>query len=306
MSAIATVIVPGTTANLGSGFDCIGAALTLYNQFRFTAATDTAVPLKISVQGEEAKGLQADKSNLVYRAFCKLYDRIGQPAPPVEIEIKLGVPLSRGLGSSATAIIGGLVGANRLAGNALSVAEIMEIAIAMEGHPDNVVPTLLGNCQLSVKTLDKWEVCAVPWHQAIVPIVAIPDFELSTEAARAVLPTSVSRADAIFNISRMGMLVRGLGEHHPDWLRAALDDALHQPYRQSLIRGYEEVQAAAIAAGAYGMAISGAGPALLALADSAKAKTVAEAMQTAWEREGVRAEALLLALDAEGARIIDN
>lgn len=306
MSAIATVIVPGTTANLGSGFDCIGAALTLYNQFRFTAATDTAAPLKISVQGEEAGGLQANKSNLVYRSFCKLFEHLGQPAPAVEIEIKLGVPLSRGLGSSATAIVGGLVGANRLAGDALSIVEVMELAIAMEGHPDNVVPTLLGNCQLSVKTLDKWEVCSIPWAQDIVPIVAIPDFELSTEAARSVLPTSVTRVAAIFNISRMGMLVRGLEQQHPDWLCAALDDAIHQPYRQGLIRGYREVRVAALAAGAYGMTISGAGPSLLALADTAKAKTVAEAMRKTWEREGVRAETLLLALDREGTRIIDR
>ncbi len=133
-----TVTVPATTANLGPGFDCIGAALTLYNEFKFTRLEEGG--LTIHVTGSEAERVQTDESNLLYQAFLKLYQYIEQTPPSVKMEIQLGVPLARGLGSSATAIVGGLIGANELAGTPLSQLQVMELAIAMEGHPDNVVP----------------------------------------------------------------------------------------------------------------------------------------------------------------------
>lgn len=146
MSAVSSVsvTVPATTANLGPGFDCIGAALTLYNCFGFTSLDAGSAPLSMQVRGEEADKVKTDESNLVYQAFVKFYQYIEQTPPPVQIEIEMAVPLARGLGSSATAIVGGLVGANQLAGGLLSQAEVMALAIAMEGHPDNVVPALLG------------------------------------------------------------------------------------------------------------------------------------------------------------------
>ncbi|PLZ68795.1 homoserine kinase, partial [Fischerella thermalis] len=302
-----SVIVPATTANLGPGFDCIGAALTLYNEFTFTRVDlppyqggETAKVI-ISVTGAEAERVQTDESNLLYQAFVKLYQHLGQTPPPVEIEIKLGVPLARGLGSSATAIVGGLVGANVLAGEPLSQSQVMELAIAMEGHPDNVVPALLGGCRLAATGVEvepprrhrraaasgtverqEWEICEVPWCENIVPVVAIPDFELSTKEARQVLPSQVSRADAIFNTAHLGLLLRGLETGNGDWLRAALQDKLHQPYRKALIKGYDVVNAAAINAGAYGMVISGAGPTLLVLTDTINAEAVAAAMSAAF------------------------
>jgi homoserine kinase len=294
-----TVTVPATTANLGAGFDCIGAALTLYNQFTF-ASSDR---LQIKVTGEEADRVACDRSNLIYTSFLKLYQHIQQTPPNVALEIKLGVPLARGLGSSATAIVGGLVGANQMAGNPLSREEVMELAIAIEGHPDNVVPALIGNCQLSVGETGNWQICNIPWHQDLIPVVAIPHFELSTEEARSVLPKEISRADAIFNIAHMGLLIRALATNREDWLKMALDDKLHQPYRQKLIRGYEAVKAAAIAAGAYGMVISGAGPTLLALTSKEKADSVISAMKTAWQQENITAKVRSLALDSQGAKI---
>jgi homoserine kinase len=296
------VTVPATTANLGAGFDCIGAALTLYNEFKFTLTSEATST--IAVIGEEANKVSTDKSNLLYRSFVKFYDYIQQTPPPVEIEIKLGVPLARGLGSSATAIVGGLVAANQLAGNPLNQSEIINLAIAIEGHPDNVVPALLGNCQLSVGETDNWHICEIPWHRDLVPVVAIPDFELSTEEARSVLPKQISRSDAIFNISRLGLLIRALETNNPDWLTAALEDKLHQPYRQTLIRGYAEVKLAAIAAGAYGMVISGAGPTLLALTKSTRAEIVAAAMGEAWAKIGVTAQVRSLYLDPQGYKLI--
>jgi homoserine kinase len=293
------VTVPATTANLGPGFDCIGAALTLYNRFKFSRLQ---AGFSIAVTGAEAAKVKTDESNLLYQAFLKLYQDLGQTPPAVAIEIELGVPLARGLGSSATAIVGGLVGANQLAGAPLSQTEVMNLAIAMEGHPDNVVPALLGGCRLAASdAASQWQICDVPWQENVVPVVAIPDFELSTAEARRVLPTQVSRADAIFNTAHLGLLLRGLATGNGEWIGAALQDRLHQPYRQALIPGYEAVQNAALAAGAYGMAISGAGPTLLALAESAKAAAVATAMQTAWQQQGIPAETRSLAIDTQGA-----
>ena len=303
-----TVTVPATTANLGPGFDCIGAALTLYNCFRFTSLDAGSALLSMQVRGSEAHKVKTDESNLVYQAFVKFYQHIGQTPPPVQIEIEMAVPLARGLGSSATAIVGGLVGANQLADAPLSQNQVMELAIAMEGHPDNVVPALLGGCRLaatgneppSSQGRQEWEICDIPWNEGVVPIVAIPDFELSTAQARRVLPTQVSRADAIFNTAHLGLLVRGLETGRGEWIKAALQDRLHQPYRQELIRGYEVVRSAAIAAGAYGMAISGAGPTLLALVEAAQATAVAAAMEKAWQQEGIAPVVRSLTIDTQG------
>ncbi|MEG4488415.1 homoserine kinase [Microcoleus sp. D2_18a_B4] len=316
-----TVTVPATTANLGPGFDCIGAALSLYNRFQFSRLEPSATEkLKITVTGKEAAKVKTDDSNLAYLAFVKLYDRLNQSPPPVAIHIDMQVPLARGLGSSATAIIGGLVGANELAGKPLSQVEVMQLAIELEGHPDNVVPALLGGCRLAASTLRiepqrrrehreedaegfAWEICDIPWHPNVVPVVAIPDFELSTAEARKVLPADYSKADAIFNAAHLGLLVRALETGNENWLRCALQDKIHQPYRQSLIKGYEGVQQAALNAGACGMVISGAGPTLLALTDVANAVAVERGMAAAWMEFGVKADVRAIGLDTQGAQV---
>ncbi|EAZ88814.1 homoserine kinase [Crocosphaera chwakensis] len=298
-----TVNVPATTANIGPGFDCIGAALTLYNQFQFTEKPDAETDLSITVTGTEAHRVSRDRKNLLYQAFTHLYHHLNKTPPKIAIDIKLGVPLARGLGSSATAIVGGLVGANELAGQPLSTAEIMELAIALEGHPDNVVPALLGNCQLSVGKPENWEICQIPWHSDIIPVVAIPDFELSTEEARAVLPKTLSYTDAIFNVARMGLLIRALETGNGQWLSKAMADKLHQPYRQGLIEGYEFVQESALKAGAYGMVISGAGPTLLALTHPEKIQAVEKAMKNAWTQLEILADVRSLSLDTQGAKV---
>ncbi|MEG4282752.1 homoserine kinase [Microcoleus sp. A006_D1] len=323
-----TVTVPATTANLGPGFDCLGAALSLYNHFQFSLLEpSTTEKLKITVTGAEAAKVKTDDSNLAYQAFVKLYEYLRQSPPPVTIHIDMQVPLARGLGSSATAIVGGLVAANCLAGKPLSQVDVMQLAIELEGHPDNVVPALLGGCRLAASNtppqppLSKgglresppltkggqgggsWQICDIPWHPDIVPVVAIPDFELSTAEARKVLPADYSRADAIFNAAHLGLLVRALAAGDRDWLRCALQDKIHQPYRQSLIRGYEAVQEAAVNAGACGMVISGAGPTLLALTDVTNVDVVVREMAAAWGEFGVKADVRAIGLDTQGAQV---
>lgn len=296
-----TVTVPATTANLGPGFDCIGAALTLHNEFKFIQQNSQEQPVQIHVTGTEASRVHTDSTNLVYQAFVKLYEHLGQAAPPIQLQIHLQVPLARGLGSSATAIVGGLLGANALAGSPLSPADLMKLAIAIEGHPDNVVPALIGGCQLAATAAAGWTICEIAWHSEIVPIVAIPDFELSTAEARRVLPSDYSRADAIFNVAHLGLLIRALETGREDWLCTALQDRIHQPYRQRLIQGYEAVQSAALSAGAAGLVISGAGPTLLALSKPTHAGAVEVAIADAWTAQGVSVQVQALAVDQQGA-----
>ncbi len=306
MTKTVSIAVPGTTANIGPGFDCLGAALSLHNQFAFALATEDDSPLQISVTGAEADRVMPDRDNLAYQSFCKLYAHLDREPPNVTITIDLGVPLARGLGSSATAIVGGLMGANVLAGHPLSTTELMQLAIAIEGHPDNVVPALLGGCRLSASHGSDWSIGDIPWHPDIVPVIAIPNFELSTAEARKVLPQSYSRADAIYNVAHLGLLLRGLETGTGDWLQVGIGDRIHQPYRQTLIKGYDTVRSAALAAGAYGMAISGAGPTLLALAAPQNAAGVAEAMKMAWDGEGITADVRSVQIDTAGARVLNS
>lgn len=300
-SSAFTVTVPATTANLGPGFDCLGMALSLANQFRFTPATDT---LQITVTGTDADRVTTDTSNLVYQSVLKLFAHLHRPVPPFRLDIAMDVPLARGLGSSATAIVGGLVGANVLAGSPLETAEIMELAIAIEGHPDNVVPALLGGVRLAASgTQGETVISDLPWPSHFVPILGIPDFELSTAAARQVLPQQYSRAAAIFNVAHMGLLVRSLETGNADWLAAALQDQIHQPYRQGLIAGYSAVQTAAIAAGAWGLVISGAGPTLLAIANPTSAPDVATAISQAWLDVNIAAQVKVLQVNHHGTQV---
>ncbi|MCX5961733.1 MAG: homoserine kinase [Cyanobacteria bacterium] len=300
-----TVRVPATTANIGPGFDCLGAALTLYNQFTFSELpVDSSHELEITVKGVDEHRVSRDADNMVVQAMETFYRKLNQPIPKLKIDIEMNVPLARGLGSSATAIVGGLVGANELAGQPLSRQQIADLATEIEGHPDNVVPALLGGCRLSASGIDRdWEVSELSWHASIIAIVAIPAFELSTAAARQVLPATYSRSDVVFNMAHLGLLMQGLSTGNPDWLKAALQDKVHQPYRKALIPNFDSVEAAAIAAGAHGVVISGAGPTLLALSNLPSAQNVAQAMKQTWESVGIETLAIVLQLDTDGVKI---
>ncbi|MBT9317792.1 homoserine kinase [Leptothoe spongobia] len=299
MPQTAQVTVPATTANIGPGFDCLGAALTLYNHFQFTLAET----LTITITGKEADRLSTGPDNLVYKAFEAVYTHLNKPTPPVHIDIDLHVPLSRGLGSSSTAIVGGLVGANLLAGSPLSQDEIATLATAIEGHPDNVVPALLGGCRLAVHgENDQLTLCQIPWHESIIPIVVIPDFELATAAARRVLPDSYSLADAIFNAAHLALLTQALANGNGDWLTKALCDRIHQPYRKTLIPSYDKIHTAALMAGAWGLVISGAGPTLFALANEKTAPNVCQTLGQPWQAIDIPCTVHQLAIDSIGTQ----
>lgn len=300
------VSVPATTANIGPGFDCLGAALTRYNRFMIRRAA-TASPLSITVTGLDSDRVSTNASNLAYVAFCEYFKRLGQPVPPIRLEIFLGVPLARGMGSSSTAIVGGILGANALASNPLDLAALAQLATEIEGHPDNVVPALLGGCRLAtVNDAGTGTICEVPWNPAIVPIMVVPAFEVSTAKARQVLPQHYSRADAVYTMGHLGLLLRALETGNGDWLRTAIGDRIHEPYRKTLIPGYDAVAEAALAAGAYGITISGAGPTLLALGSAEQSDAIAQQMAAAWQQQGIDiVDARPLQIDTIGATVTD-
>lgn len=304
VSASFLVTVPATTANIGPGFDCLGAALTRYNCFTFTHQSGQA-SLTIKTTGSERDRIPTDASNLVYKAFCECFKACGKPIPPVKIVIALDIPLSRGLGSSSTAIVGGIWGANALLGFPLQPTDVAALATRIEGHPDNVVPAILGGCRLAtVDNNGQGVLCEIPWHAEIAPIVVIPAFKVPTAKARQVLPKHYRRADAVYTMGHLGLLLRALETGNGHWLQTAISDRIHEPYRKTLIPGYDAVVQSALDTGAYGVTISGAGPTLLALSHPNNAQAIAQAMTQTWQQQGIKVvDAAVLQIDTTGATV---
>ncbi|AEF94839.1 Homoserine kinase [Desulfotomaculum nigrificans CO-1-SRB] len=294
------VAVPATTANMGPGFDCLGMALNLYNEIYMSISGDK---LSIEVEGEGAMDISRDEQNIVYRAARRVYAELGQPVPGLTIKLVNKIPTSRGLGSSAAAIVGGLTAANRLTGERLSQERLLELATELEGHPDNVAPALLGGIVISVLQDSKVHYLRIDPPAGLNTVVAIPDFPLSTRAAREVLPQRVSLQEAVFNLSRAALLVGALCEKRLDLLQVAGQDVLHQPHRANLVPGMKEVMAAARQAGALNVTLSGAGPTVIALTCGAE-EAVAASMQHSFKQAGVNCHTKVLIPTIDGAQII--
>lgn len=302
------VRVPGTSANCGPGFDTLGIACTIYNELELTLREEPG--LEFFVEGEGAENIPRDERNIVWRSVCTLLDRAGaaEKYRGGIIRMRNQVPLSRGLGSSATAIVAGLKAANVLVGNVFNRRELLQIATKIEGHPDNVAPAIFGGFTVNVVNRGRAQCFSFLPKLRMKMVAAVPDFPLPTRTARDVLPKTVPMQDAIFNIGRASLLVASLCRGNEYFLRQAFDDALHQPYREDLVPGMRDVFYAARRAGALGAALSGAGPCLMAfvLERDHCAKGVGEAMVEAFRKKDVKAEALVLSLDTRGAHIINE
>lgn len=290
------VRVPATTANMGPGFDVIGMALSLYNEVEMEELADGLV---ISVEGEGIGQIELDRNNMVYQAAQELFARVGYQPKGLRIHLKNNIPVTRGLGSSSAALVGGLVAANKISGNRLDQQALVELATEMEGHPDNVVPALLGGIVLSSKVRGEWRTIRLEPPAGLRAVVAIPEFELSTKVAREVLPEMVSREDAIFTSSHVGVMVAALMQGELELFGACLEDRLHQPYRQPLIPGMPSVIVRAEQAGALGVAISGAGPTMVAFTEGSM-PAVGEAMVIAFKSAGIASRFLELETDCQG------
>ena len=298
MALKATVSVPATTANLGPGFDCLGLALDLRNRITLS---ETAIGLTVELIGEGADGLPRDSNNLVVRAAKRLFTKAGRRPAGLHLLQENRIPVGSGLGSSAAAVVGGMLAANALLGSPMGQKEVLELAVDTEGHPDNVTPALFGGLTISVATESGLVVERVPIADLHVA-VALPDHDLSTSAAREALPRQVPLADAVFNLGRVGLLVRALEVGDYDRLAVAMDDRLHQPYRLPLIPGIEDAIRAGREAGAAAVVLSGAGPSAIAFAPSGHDR-IAAAMADAFVNQGVSCRTWILSVHRSGSSV---
>ena len=294
------VRVPATTGNLGSGYDCAGMALGLYNTIEFAEADSG---LDVTVEGESAAAVPLDEGNLCIVSARAVFDAADWRPSGLRVRMVHAIPVSRGLGSSGVAIVAGAVAANELAGRPLGTSELLRICSDLEGHPDNVVPSLLGGLSVSGERSG-----AIVYQTFNVPvdikaIVAIPEFTLDTKVARGVLPESISMEDAVYNLCSVGLLIGGMVTGDYGLLREGMADRLHQPYRQHLVPGLAEVIEAALGAGAHGAALSGAGPTAIALATEDH-EGIGQAMIDAFARNDVNGLYRVLAVDNDGCQVL--
>ena len=300
------VRVPATSANLGPGFDALGVACTLYNEMTLTLTHEPS--LHITARGEGATYIPSDERNIVWKSIRYLLQRADRADEFQGAKIRMSnrIPLSRGLGSSATAIVAGLTAANAVVDSPFSRDDLLQFATDIEGHPDNVAPAIYGG--FTVNTVTNGHVECFSFLPRIVMrfVVMVPDFYLSTKSAREVLPAEVPMKDAVFNVSHAAMMVAALARGSEKHLGNSFEDALHQNYRASLIPGMFDVFAAAKKAGAYGAVLSGAGPCLIAFVPAHRKCTedVAAAMQESFRAHNVEARPLHLRLDTKGARVL--
>ncbi|HHU93228.1 MAG TPA: homoserine kinase [Halanaerobiaceae bacterium] len=295
--------VPATSANLGPGFDCLGIALNLYNYF---IVEEIGVGLETNII-EEFSGRILDlalEDNLFVQAMKKVFDLTGQRIKGIRITEKINIPFARGLGSSASAVVAGLHAANYLTGNTIKEEDLLELAVAMEGHPDNVVPAYKGGFVINVLSSNGLSYKKLELDQELKFIVLIPDFELKTNAGRKALPEILTYSDAVFNISRAALLTASFYDKNYSNLRTAMEDKLHQDYRSRLIPGFYTVLDAAYNAGALGVALSGSGPTLIAIAEE-NLDEIGSSMVNAFKENDINSRYLVTRVDNDGCTIID-
>jgi homoserine kinase len=305
---VVKVTVPATSANLGPGFDTLGVALDLRNTIEMSESGVGEVLIEIDGGGE---ALENPENNMVYLAAVKVFERLNYKPNGLFIKEYVEIPVARGMGSSAASIVGGLVAANALVEatgrKGLSREELLAMAVQIEGHPDNVTPAMVGG--FTVSCMDE---VRGPLYVRFDPpagldaVIVMPELPVTgkkTEKSRGVLPTEVSLKDAVYNLNRTALLVAALAQGRVDLLAVATQDRLHQPYRASLVPGLRSVFQAALDAGAKGVALSGAGPSVLAFVDQG-AELVARAMEGAFQWAGSDANSLFVGLAAEGAKVV--
>ncbi|CRF28714.1 homoserine kinase [Mycobacterium tuberculosis] len=295
------VKVPASTANLGPGFDTLGMALDLYAWIEMGFAEQTVIELF----GDQVKGVPTDKSNLIYEVAQLVFKRAGVSHPELYIGMYSEIPLTRGLGSSASAIVGALAAANALIGSPLSDDELFQMATGLEQHPDNVGASLFGGLVVAFWDGTRAEHIRVEPHEQLEVLVAIPHFQLSTEKARGVLPREQSLENAVFNVGHSSLLVAALCTGRLDMIARAMKDALHQPYRASLVPGLGQILAEATDRGALGVALSGAGPTILALVDrrSSRKAELERFMVDTLKKDGIEATTMWLNPDKRGVQV---
>jgi len=293
------VQVPASTSNLGPGFDALGMALQIHSRYEF-APFKGEEAFHIQATGLNAESIPADETNLAYRAFCGLFEHVGEKTPRVAIRITNGIPLERGLGGSGSAILGGLLGANAWLDYPLSNEEILNIAARHDGHADNVAASLLGGLRVACWDGDRVFTLPIQCTDDLQVVLAVPRKRVATQSARTILPEHIPLSDAVFNIGRVALLVAAFASMEYSFLGVGMEDRLHQTYRQALMPEMSEVIAAAKEAGAWGAALSGSGPTIVAYCIG-RAEEVGEAMKKTFSRARIDATIHITTIDFRGA-----
>ncbi len=284
------VKVPATSANIGSGFDTLGMALSINNVITFKE-------IESGVVFEDIDEEYADENNLIYRAMLATWKYLNMEPKGVSISAEENIPISRGLGSSAACIIGGILGAMTMVDKNLANGQILKIAMSIEGHPDNITPALIGGLTIATTVNNKIEFMKLDIKDQYDFYAFIPPFKISTEEARKILPKTIPLEDAVHNVSRAAMLVGTLMSGRQEFLKVALEDKLHQPYRSKLIDGYDELIEYLKELKLLGHFISGAGPTVIGMAE--RDQNLGELSFRDWE-------IVKLNIDHEGAKIIKS
>jgi homoserine kinase len=296
--------VPATTANVGCGYDTFGLALGYYNYVDCEEADKASV----QIGGHGSQYLPVNEHNLMLRAAQAAYDETGRGPAKLAFTAYNNIPLSRGIGSSSAAIVGGLYAANQMLGKPLPTDKLLLMATEIEGHPDNVAPALLGGFVIIVNEGKGQRVKRLTPPESLMAVLAIPDFPLSTRKARAIMPYKVPLTDAVYNLGHATLLALYLAEGDLAGFGDMLKDRLHQPYRFNLIPGAADVVAAAQAKGALGCVISGSGPTMIAFHHGTKEQGLAigQNMRRAFAAQRVEAQFMQVALDNQGTHIKES
>lgn len=297
-----SVNVPASIANLGPGYDVFGMALSLYNKITVELAEENM----ITVSGTKADdSLPLDEDNLVFSSMKVFYNHIGKECPKLNVNIECNIPLASGMGSSSTAILGGITAVNKLEGEPLTIDQLATLAWQIEGHPDNTTPALLGGFVMSAITSEnKLVYKKLEWPKEWKIIICHPDFKLSTQEARAILPAQVPLKDAIFNISCSSFFVAAVCTKDSEALKRSLDDKLHQPYRSKLVPGLTEIMKELKEHDVLGTVLSGAGPSICIITKAENTDQIVETVTSIWQKENIGCEFFFPEVDNNGVHYV--
>lgn len=294
-----TVKVPATTANIGPGFDCLGMALDIWNTMVFSVTNDKQN--KVIVTGEGSNTLSIDDDNLILKSVKRYFAYFNTAPPTLLIECHNEIPVARGLGSSSSAIIGGLLAAAKISGHEIDYNLILNLATELEGHSDNIAPALLGGCVLVLNDKNQNLICqkiVIPQNLRVV--LYIPGFSMTTNDSRNVLNGTVTRDEAVFNIARIGLLINAFNTGDYELLSIAMQDSLHQPSRKAFFRGMDILIKSALDGGALGACLSGSGSTILAFTHGREI-TVTYEMRDAGDKLQLDGEAKITSPSLKGA-----
>ncbi len=292
------VRVPATSANIGPGFDCLGLALNLYNTFYFEETEDGLI-----IEGCEPS--LSNENNLIYISMKKCFKRLGYEIKGIKIKVEHNIPISRGLGSSASCIVAGIIGASEIAKAGLSKEEILEIATEIEGHPDNVAPALFGGITVALQEGNQVYYSKVNIAKPLKFYALVPDFKLSTQQSREVLPKQINFKDGVFNVSRVALLISALNNGELELLKTACADKLHESYRGVLIEGFQSIKEKCKELNCKGVFLSGAGPTVIVLTEDSNEKFYIEISKFLKELDS-NWEVKTLNIDFTGAKILKD